>query len=389
MDELKDLLKNILNEELNQVILSNSQDKEYATKVKIRPVKIKDVLYFQETIYRGTQVFHDNFSMEEILGRIEDLLAGKMKQCEITAQKMSATILVSKKGKMTIKTKKATNAQNSQSAAAPARDLSHNREKQYILREGEPVDFLVGLGVQTADGKIAKNRYDKFRQINRYLEFIEDILDKLPADRTIRIIDFGCGKSYLTFAMYYYLHVLQKRDIMITGLDLKKDVIAHCNKLAKECGYDRLTFEVGDISTYEGADAVDMVVSLHACDTATDYAIEKAIGWGAEVIMAVPCCQHEVNKQISCKELQPLLKYGLIKERMAALITDAVRANLLEEQGYDTQIVEFIDMEHTPKNLLIRAVKRSGNKKIRKDRSIQETLDLLHIDPTLKNLLEK
>jgi SAM-dependent methyltransferase len=371
------------------VILSNSQDKEYAAKVKIRPVMIKDVLYFQETIYRGTQVFHENFDKEEIMDRIADLLQGKMKQCEITAENMSATILVSKKGKMTIKTKNMPKKEDAGKESTAPRDLSHNREKQYILREGEPVDFLVGLGVQTPDGKIAKNRYDKFRQINRYLEFIEDILDKLPADRTIRIIDFGCGKSYLTFAMYYYLHVLQKRDIMITGLDLKKDVIAHCNKLAKECGYDRLTFEVGDISTYEGADAVDMVVSLHACDTATDYAIEKAIGWGAEVIMAVPCCQHEVNKQIVCKELQPLLKYGLIKERMAALITDAVRANLLEEQGYDTQIVEFIDMEHTPKNLLIRAVKRNGSKKMKKERSVQETLDMLHIDPTLKRLLEK
>jgi SAM-dependent methyltransferase len=378
-----------------QIILSNSQDKEYAAKIKIRPVKIKDVLYFQETIYRGTQVFHENFSSEEISGRIEELLSGKMKQAEFVAENMSATILVSKKGKMTIKTKKASQTSKNMAEGkagevvrAP-RDLSHNREKQYILREGEPVDFLVGLGVQTPDGKIAKNRYDKFRQINRYLEFIEDILDKLPMDRTIRIIDFGCGKSYLTFAMYYYLHVLQKRDIVITGLDLKKDVIAHCNKLAKECGYERLTFEVGDISTYEGADAVDMVVSLHACDTATDYAIEKAIGWGAEVIMAVPCCQHEVNKQISCAKLQPILKYGLIKERISALITDAVRANLLEEQGYDTQIVEFIDMEHTPKNLLIRAVKRNGGKKMKKERSVQETLDMLHIDPTLKKLLEK
>ena len=398
MEALKNLLLNTINEELNQVILSNSQDKEYAAKVKIRPVMIKGALYFQETIYRGTQVFHENFSGEEMISRIEKLLQSKMKQCEIMTESVSATVLVSKKGKMTIKTKR--NLQKnadagsdtkdmSATSAAPARDLSHNREKQYILKEGVPVDFLVGLGVQTPDGRIAKNRYNKFRQINRYLEFIEDILDKLPADRTIRIIDFGCGKSYLTFAMYYYLHVLQKRDITITGLDLKKDVIAHCNKLARDCGYDRLHFEVGDISTYEGADAVDMVVSLHACDTATDYAIEKAIGWGAKVIMAVPCCQHEVNKQISCKELQPLLKYGLIKERMAALITDAVRANLLEAQGYDTQIVEFIDMEHTPKNLLIRAVKKERPVRMKKEHSVEETMEFLHIEPTLKRLLEE
>ena len=319
--------------------------------------------------------------------RIKSLLQDTMKQCEIAAAQISATILVSKKGKMTIKTKKT--PQNPELSKAAPRDLSHNREKQYILKEGVAVDFLVGLGVQTPDGRIAKNRYDKFRQINRYLEFIEDILDKLPMDRTIRIIDFGCGKSYLTFAMYHYLHVMQKRDIAITGLDLKKDVIAHCNDLAGKCGYDRLHFEVGDISTYEGADAVDMVVSLHACDTATDYAIEKAIKWGAKVIMAVPCCQHEVNKQIACSQLQSLLKYGLIKERISALITDAVRANLLEAQGYDTQIVEFIDMEHTPKNLLILAVKKNGPVHMKKERSVEDVLEFLHIEPTLKHLLEE
>ncbi|MBQ7777269.1 MAG: methyltransferase, partial [Lachnospiraceae bacterium] len=181
----------------------------------------------------------------------------------------------------------------------------------------------------------------------------------------------------------------QKRDILVTGLDLKKDVIAHCNELARSCGYDRLQFEVGDISTYNGSEAVDMVVSLHACDTATDYAIEKAVKWGAGVIMAVPCCQHEVNRQLACKELQPLLKYGLIKERMAALITDAVRANLLEEQGYDTQILEFIDMEHTPKNLLIRAVKKGNTPKMAGKKSIDSTLEFLHIDPTLKKLLNE
>lgn len=166
------------------------------------------------------------------------------------------------------------------------------------MQDGEPVDFLIGLGVQTPDGHIVKARYDKFRQINRYLEFIEDILDDLPKDRTIRIIDFGCGKSYLTFAMYYYLHVQQKRDIQVTGLDLKEDVIRHCNELAGKLGYNALRFETGDISTYEGADAVDMVVSLHACDTATDYALYKAVNWGASVILAVPCCQHEINGQI-------------------------------------------------------------------------------------------
>ncbi len=384
MTTLNELLTQILNKDLSQIILSNSQDKEFASKVKIRPVLIKGELLFQETLYRGTQVFHENYSREAMTARIEKLITETFRQGEFQGGSLNATILVSKKGKMTIKTKQVQN-----STAPKERDLSHNREKQYILQEGVPVDFLVGLGVQTPEGKITKNRYDKFRQINRYLEFIEDVLDKLPTGRTIRIIDFGCGKSYLTFAMYYYLHVLQKRDIMVTGLDLKKDVIAHCNELARSCGYDKLNFEVGDISTYNGSNAVDMVVSLHACDTATDYAIEKAVKWGASVIMAVPCCQHEVNKQISCSQLQPLLKYGLIKERMAALITDAVRANLLEEQGYETQILEFIDMEHTPKNLLIRAVKKGGTPKMTRKKSVQETLDFLHIEPTLQKLLQE
>ncbi len=387
MTTLNELLSQILNKDLIQIILSNSQNKEFAAKVKIRPVLIKGELLFQETLYRGTQVFHENFDRSAMSQRIEKLLLENFRQGEFQGSNLSATVLVSKKGNMTIKTKRLQN--NAESKGRELSELTHNREKQYILQEGIPVDFLVGLGVQTPEGKITKNRYDKFRQINRYLEFIEDVLDKLPTGRTIRIIDFGCGKSYLTFAMYYYLHVLQKRDICVTGLDLKKDVIAHCNALAKQCGYEKLSFEVGDISTYNGSDAVDMVVSLHACDTATDYAIEKAVKWGAGVIMAVPCCQHEVNKQISCKELQPLLKYGLIKERMAALITDAVRANLLEEQGYDTQIIEFIDMEHTPKNLLIRAVKKGGTPKMTGKKKVDATLEFLQIEPTLKKLLSE
>lgn len=379
---MRELLAQILNKDLIQIILSNSRDREYASKIKIRPVMIKDKLLFQETLYRGTQVFHENYEEVVMAERIEKLLTETFRQGEFQGATLSATVLVSKKGKMTIKTKQV-------QVAEPERDLSHNRTKQYILQEGKPVDFLVGLGVQTPEGKITKNRYDKFRQINRYLEFIEDVLDKLPTDRTIRIIDFGCGKSYLTFAMYYYLHVLQGRDIFVTGLDLKKDVIAHCNELAQKCGYDKLQFEVGDISTYNGSDKVDMVVSLHACDTATDYALEKAVKWNAGVIMAVPCCQHEVNGQIACQELQPLLKYGLIKERMSALITDAVRANLLEAQGYDTQILEFIDMEHTPKNLLIRAVKREGVAKMQQKNNIENTMEFLHLEPTLKRLLGK
>ena len=290
---------------------------------------------------------------------------------------------MSKKGKVTINRKK-----KQQVKKLTAEEMNHNKKKQYVLPKDTPVPFLVDLGVQTQEGKIVNARYDKFRQINRYLEFVRDILPSLPKDRTLTIIDFGCGKSYLTFALYYYLKVLNKYDIRVIGLDLKEDVIAKCNELSKKYGYDGLSFHVGDISTYEGVDEVDMVVTLHACDTATDYALEKAVRWNAKVIFSVPCCQHEVNKQIACKELEPVLKYGLIKERMSALITDALRANLLEEQGYETQILEFIDMEHTPKNILIRAVKKQGIRYQKKTQvSVGQLEEFLQISPTLEKLL--
>lgn len=383
--ELEKVLAQVLNTELKQIILSNSRDASYAAKLRIRPVMIGGELKFQETRFQGTKVFHENFTREEIAPRIEKALSASFRQGEITSELLDATILVSKKGKMTIKTKHVRRETHGES---DRERLSHNRKKQYILPEGEPVDFLVGLGVQTPDGRITRNRYDKFRQINRYLEFIEDVLEDLPKDRTIHIVDFGCGKSYLTFAMYYYLHVKENRDIRVTGLDLKEDVIRHCNELAKELGYDRLKFEQGDISTYEGETPADMVVSLHACDTATDYALEKAVRWGASVILAVPCCQHELNRQIKCDMLRPALQYGLIRERMAALLTDAVRAQLLEQQGYDTQILEFIDMEHTPKNILIRAVKHRGMRPAGSVRGLKEMEEYLQIHPTLERLME-
>lgn len=382
--DLRELFGQVLNQELVQIVLSNTRNAERAVKAKIRPVLIKDELKFQETLYRGTQVFHSNFAVREMAERLTEYMAELFRQAELKCVEETIIILVSKNGTVTVKRKK---VQDAQKKDRPERDLSHNRTKQYILQDGEPVDFLIGLGVQTPDGRIARARYDKFRQINRYLEFIEDVLEELPSDRTIRIIDFGCGKSYLTFAMYYYLHTLQGRKIQVTGLDLKTDVIRHCNELAEKLHYDGLHFEQGDIKNYEGADAVDMVVSLHACDKATDYALEKAVKWGADVIMAVPCCQHELNSQIHCETLAPILKYGLIKERMSALITDDLRANILEQQGYETQILEFIDMEHTPKNLLIRAVKRRGMRPAGRAVSVDAVTEFLQVNPTLKELL--
>ena len=243
----------------------------------------------------------------------------------------------------------------------------------------------------TPEGKVVKAKYDKFRQINRFLEFIEDITPVLAKDREITMIDFGCGKSYLTFAMYYYLHERKGYDLRITGLDLKEDVIAHCNRLAKEFGYEKLNFLTGDIADYEGVTQVDLVVTLHACDTATDYALAKAVVWNARAILSVPCCQHELNRQIKNEVLQPVLRYGLLRERMAALITDGLRASMLEEQGYRVQVLEFIDMEHTPKNILLRAIKEP--EKIRrgdaagKQEELERCMASLHVTPTLEKLL--
>ncbi len=382
MEQLLDLFRQYLNHNLIRITLSGAVDPCEAEKAKIRPVLIRDRLLFQETLYRGNQVFHTNLEADQMADRLAAGMGKQFRQAQIDCAEELVTVLVSKKGKVTVRRKHKNIAVQQGGRVS---DMTHDRSKKYILKEGEPVDFLVHLGVQTPDGRIVKARYDKFRQINRYLEFIEDILDKLPSDRPIRIVDFGCGRSYLTFAMYYYLHTLLGKDIRVTGLDLKEDVIRECNALADKLGYEKLNFEQGDISHYQGADRVDMVVSLHACDKATDYALEKAVKWGAKVILAVPCCQHELNGQIRCDILQPILKYGVIRERMAALITDALRADLLEQQGYNTQILEFIDMEHTPKNLMIRAVKGKGMRP--RQSSIDKVTEFLQVDPALKELL--
>jgi SAM-dependent methyltransferase len=382
MDELREFFLQVLNEDLIQITLSGTRDRKRAEKVKVRPVLLKGTLSFQETLYRETKVYHVNYEKEEAVEKLLEYIKTLFRQAQVAALGEEATVLVSKKGAVSLKRRRKEVQQET-----GERDLAHNRARRYILPEGEPVDFLVGLGVQTPQGQVVRSKYDKFRQINRYLEFIEDILDKLPSGRQVRIIDFGCGKSYLTFAMYYYLHQVQRRDIRVTGLDLKADVIARCSALAAELGYEGLDFQVGDIGSWQEEGGVDMVVSLHACDRATDYALEKAVKWGAAVVMAVPCCQHELNGQIHCDTLQPLLKYGLLKERMAALVTDALRAEMLEQRGYDTQIVEFIDMEHTPKNLMIRAVKSSRMRPGTSGAGLDRMAEFLHVNPALKELL--
>ena len=388
-EQLKMLLQDTVDNGLYQIILSNPRQKDKAFKIKIRPVMVKNKILFQKTVYEGTKVYHDNYDSRDMISYIIEALTSQFRQCEVEHTNCKAVVLVSKKGKVTVNRKQVRSAEAEPESARQSL-MAHNRVKRYILEEGIPVPFLIDLGVQTKEGRIVRARYDKFKQINRFLEFIEDILPTLSKERPVRIIDFGCGKSYLTFAMYYYLHHLKGYDVEITGLDLKEDVIAHCNLLAQQYGYDRLQFLHGDIADYEGADQVDMVVTLHACDTATDYALEKAVRWNAKVILSVPCCQHEVNKQIHNEDLSAVLKYGIIKERMSALITDAIRADLLESQGYETNILEFIDMEHTPKNLLIRAVKRTGRSERKAEHAREEVVSLtrkLQIEPTLQKLL--
>ncbi len=379
MNELKQVLQEQLNIDFLSATLSNPRQKDGATKIKVRPLLKDNKLIFQLESFAGNQAFHKNAEANEavelILSHMEN-----MKQMQLETRTEIYTILVSKKGKVTIKKK----LQKCQKEAA---DLSHNRKKKYVLEEGTLVPFLRDLGVMTEEGKIVHSRFDKFKQINRFLEFIEDILPQLDKGRELTILDFGCGKSYLTFAMYYYLHELKEYDIRIIGLDLKKDVIRHCNELAEKYGYEKLKFLEGNIADYTGVDKVDMVVTLHACDTATDFALAKAVGWDAKVILSVPCCQHELNRQIENETLAPVLKYGLIKERMAALITDALRAEYLEREGYEAQILEFIDMEHTPKNILIRAVK-TGKKK-ENGEALEACKKALHLDPMLGRLLEQ
>lgn len=388
MSDLQSLFTDCLNETLIRVILSNPSSKDGVIKICARPVLKNKSLLFQIEEYTKTQVFHKNLTA----GDAGSYLTGKLssdassqtaefKNALVETKSFTANVLVSKKGTITIKKKMNT------STKQPKISLSHNRKKKYILEEGIPVPFLIDLGVMTQNGSIVNAHYDKFRQINRFLEYIEDILPSLPTGRELRILDFGCGKSYLTFAIYYYLKVLNGYPVRITGLDLKEDVIRHCNELAVKYGYDKLEFLCGDIAYYDGCSQVDMVVTLHACDTATDYALAKAVGWGAKVILSVPCCQHELNKQMKNDLLSPVLHYGILKERMAALMTDGLRAQILEANGYRTQILEFIDMAHTPKNLLIRAVYNghcADNKA-----QIDELLAAFDVNPTLYRLLCK
>ncbi len=347
-------------------IISNPAKNAEFKKIRITPVNAKDGLCFHVEKFTEKQSFQINMTEDEIFAFIEESIPQNFRQAVFETETEIISVLASRKGKISIIRKSAGRAQCCTAEKCAAK--TQNREKHYILQQGLPVPFLVELGVMTKDGAVIAQKYDKFRQINRFLEYIDDVLEDalLEPDGTrkseISIVDFGCGKSYLTFAVYYYLTELKKLRARIVGLDLKADVIEHCNALAEKLGYGALKFQTGDIAHFESNTGFDMMITLHACDTATDYALARAVNWNIPVVLSVPCCQHELNKSVEKQSAAPefaaLLKYGIIRERFLSLATDAMRAELLESAGYSVQLLEFIDMAHTPKNILIRAVKK-------------------------------
>ena len=351
MNEFITLLNDSLqNNTFIRCIWSNPRTKDLYQKIVVKPVLIKEELMLQFSKTKDNKEYHENVKPTELITKIEETCSG-YKQIQLYTSTNDYQCLVNKKGHAHIKKLAPT-------LKLPT-NLSHNRQKQYLLDSPSSHDFLKALGLMDEKGHIKPSKYDKYKQINRYLEFVADCMGALDSD-PIRIIDFGCGKSYLTFALYHYLTVILNRNVEVVGLDLKADVIAFCESLAQKLGYTHLHFQVGDIGTYTTDQPIDMVVSLHACNTATDAALEKAVGWEAKVILAVPCCHHEAYTQIQNDTLGCVLKHGILKERIAALVTDGLRAQLLESCGYDVTVMEFIDMAHTPKNILIKAILKSN-----------------------------
>jgi len=323
-------------------------------KITARPVSIKCENLIQFEKFTDKEAFHENFSYEKATDEIVNLIMNEYRNINIFTEDSDFQLMVSKKGSVKVTEKQ------------PTKKLKiddHNKQKQYIIKEHEPCDFLAFLGVMNKDGDVYAKKYDKFKQINKFLEIVDDSLKDKKIEDDFIIIDFGCGKAYLTFALYYYFYFIRNVKVKITGLDLKEDVIAFCNETAEKLNYDRLEFMYGDIRDFEYKSKVDMIVTLHACDTATDAALVKAVKWNTDIILSVPCCQHEFYDKIQNSDLEPMLKHGLIKERVSSLVTDSLRSLFLETKGYKVQLMEFISMEHTPKNILIRAVKTNKDTK--------------------------
>lgn len=383
MEDLKKAISEILNEDIIKLVISNKANKgvQY-NKITFALKENNEKQYYQIEKYTDKQVFHENIDISILEDKILEYLQGNYKQLSAWSEGNTFDLKISKKGKVFLNKKKDNNVK--------LLNKGHNKEKNYILKEGMIIKPLIDLGVFTKEGKVVNSKYDKYKQINRFIEIIDDEIKKMDF-KELTILDFGCGKSYLTFILYYYFTEIKEIPVKIIGLDLKADVIKKCNDIAKEYNYVNLHFELGDINGFKYNDKVDMVITLHACDTATDYALYNAIKWNSKMIFSVPCCQHEFNNQIKSEDLFILTKYGIVKERVAALMTDAVRGNLLESVGYKTQLLEFIDIAHSPKNILIRASKGNISKE-KKEKALCEVEKLMKefsLNPTLYNLLKE
>lgn len=379
MNNIDNKILEIFKEDIIKIIISNKANETNEFKKIVINKKIK---FYQAEKYTNTQVFHENIDESYLLDFTISNFSDNFKQLNIFTNENEYNVKISKKGKMLYGKSKLKNEIEE--------NLEHNRKKKYILEEGTIIKPLVDMGIFTKDNKIVKSMYSKYKQINRFVEMVDDSIGDIN-DKQLNIIDFGCGKSYLTFILYHYFTEIKGISVNMIGLDLKEDVIKNCNIAAKKYGYDNLKFELGDINGYKCNCEVDMVISLHACDTATDYALYNAIKWNSKFIFSVPCCQHELNEQISTDNFNILTRYGIVKERICALMTDSIRANLLEYCGYKTQVLEFIDLAHTPKNILIRAQKANVSSK-RKKECYDEVIKLskeFNLNPTLLNLLSK
>ncbi|MPM20265.1 hypothetical protein SDC9_66694 [bioreactor metagenome] len=384
MEDLKNAIYEILKEEIIKIVISNKVNKEVEyNKINfLLKENSKGKKYYQIEKFTDKQVFHENIEVNEIEKALFGIVNENYKQLSAWSNESSFDLKISKKGKVFLGKKRSNNSKLS--------NKSHNKEKNYILKEGMIIEPLIDLGVFTKEGKVINSKYDKYKQINRFIEIIDDEIKKNDY-KELTILDFGCGKSYLTFVLYYYFVEIKNINVKMIGLDLKEDVIRKCNEIAKRYRYDNLHFELGDINGYKYENNVDMVITLHACDTATDYALYNAIKWNAKMIFSVPCCQHEFNNQMQANTLPILTKYGIVKERVAALMTDAVRGNLLEAVGYKTQLLEFIDIAHSPKNILIRASKSKISME-KKDKALKEVYSLINefnFNPTLLDLLKE
>ena len=381
MNQLEKLLADIFcGRELIRMVFSSKRKKsiEY-TKVTVRPVEISGQLLFQAEYTYDKKVTHENLSGQAALALALQLVKEDFKQINAFTLSEDIQVLASKPEKARITTKPATKGMPS---------LEHNKTKNYIIADGAPCDFLIRLGVMDQEGKVIQKHYSKFRQINRYLEIVEDVFPYLPEDRVLKIIDFGCGKAYLTFALYYYLRIIKNRNVRIIGLDLKKDVIGFCRKIAADLKYDGLEFLMGDIADYT-SDQADMVVTLHACDTATDYALINAVSWNTKVILSVPCCQHELFSQIENEIHQPMLKYGILKDRLTEYLTDGLRGLKLEAAGYEVAMIEFTSLEHTARNIMIKAVRTGspdGSRAAKAQAEYERLRDFYHVHPTIEKL---